>query len=94
MQLNRSYYLLRLLVAFALDAAFVRAARALTNLPILFILSIVIHIVNDPVYGYTANYKHNSPKYIGHSLFKHISSIRAIFLVKYKYFCRNNGSES
>ena len=68
---NNSYLLLRRLVALALDAALVRAALALTNLPISFILSVVIHIVNDPVYGYTANYKHNSPKYIAHTVFKH-----------------------
>ena len=49
------YLLLRLLVALALEAAFVRAARALTNLPILISVWKLIVPVHDPPNGVSYN---------------------------------------
>jgi len=52
-------YLLRRLVFLALEAAFVFAARALTNLPILFPIWKLIVPVHDPPNGVSYNCTYN-----------------------------------
>ncbi len=88
------YLLLRRLVALALDAALVRAARALTNLPILLSVRMLFFPVHYPVDCPGNHYAYNGPDNIFHIVFKHRNQTRANYLVKYKYFCRINGSES